>query len=86
MSVLSRLDRHSDLFSRMADTLGVDLAEEAQRGRASAETLRGAVVSCMSCRAATACGDWLNDHAAAGARETPEYCRNKAMLDRLAVA
>lgn len=83
MSWMSRLNRHSMLVGRMADTLGVDLAEEMLRGNISAETWRTAVLSCTGCNNPDGCAAWLDAHSE-GADETPAYCRNKAQLEALA--
>ena len=80
---LSRIDKHADLMGRMADTVGADLAEAMQRGDLTPEEYRSAVLSCTSCREAGSCQGWLEDHAD-GAAETPDYCRNKSLLDALA--
>jgi len=82
MGVLDRIDRHADLVDRMADTVGVNLVEAAQRGEIAEGTLRSAVFSCIGCTEPLACKDWLDAHPD-GAHETPEYCRNKALFDRL---
>jgi hypothetical protein len=83
MSIFQKFQQHADLFGRMTRTLGVDMSDAAGTGRAADATLRSAVISCMGCRKADACGEWLDAHSD-GAGETPDYCRNKAMLDRLA--
>lgn len=83
MGLLTRLDRHADLVGRMADTLGVDLVEAAQRGDIGEGSLRNAVHTCMGCTQPGACESWLDAHSQ-GASETPDFCRNKAMLDRMA--
>ena len=82
---IARLNRHAELVERMADTLGVDLAEEAMRGRMSPEQIRTNVLNCVGCAYPDGCEKWLADHKD-GASETPGYCRNKSMLDRLAAA
>lgn len=82
MGLFSKLDHHSGLMHRMADTLGADLSMALVEGRLSPNELRGAVMSCMGCEETGACGQWLDDHGA-GAQETPTYCRNHDMLDRL---
>ena len=82
MSLFARLDRHADLVHRMADTVGVDLAEQAMRGALPEQDIRGAVLSCMSCSKADDCGHWLDAHAD-GADAPPSYCRNTSMFDAL---
>lgn len=83
MSYFSRLDRHSGLVGRMADTLGADIVGAAMSGSVPETALRTAVYGCMCCEETEACEHWLEDHAG-GAKAAPDYCRNKALLDRLA--
>ncbi len=83
MSIFQKFERHADLFGRMADTLGVDVVEAVGAGRVADTTLRSAVFSCMGCRETGACEHWLDAHSD-GTHETPDYCRNKTLLDRLA--
>ncbi|MDY6858688.1 MAG: DUF6455 family protein [Pseudomonadota bacterium] len=79
-----KLDEHAELVTRMADTLGVDLAEEAQRGRMRPEQMRNTVLRCVGCLQAGACRDFLAEHMD-GADAAPAYCRNKDLLDSLRV-
>lgn len=83
MSWMSRLNRHSTLVGRMAETLGVDLAEEMMRGKLSPEEWRGAVLSCTGCSNPDGCDSWLAAHGD-GADRAPGYCRNKDRLEALA--
>ena len=85
MALFSKFDRHADLVGRMADTLDVDLVEAAEAGQIGETALRSTVLACMGCEAPGACEGWLSDHSD-GAAATPDYCRNKAMLDRLAAS
>ncbi|MFN3144213.1 MAG: DUF6455 family protein [Paracoccaceae bacterium] len=85
MSIFSKLDHHADLVHRMADTVGVDLAEGAMRGRIMEQELRSVVMRCMSCTEGEACEHWLEEHAK-GADAAPDYCRNKSLLRTLAGA
>ena len=80
---MDRFDKHADLVNRMADTLGVDLAEETLRGELPPQDLRATVLNCMGCREAGACETWLAEHPE-GADATPGYCRNKERLEALA--
>jgi len=82
MGLFSKLDRHSGLMHRMADTVGADLATALARGELSAPELRNAVIACTGCEGGAECGQWLDDHGA-GAADTPSYCRNHDLLDRL---
>ena len=80
---MDRFDKHAELVNRMADTLGVDLAEEMLRGNLPPQDLRATVLNCMGCREAGACETWLAAHPE-GADATPGYCRNKERLEALA--
>ena len=83
MSWMTRLNRHAALVGRMADTLGVDLTEEMQRGSFSPEALRASVLNCTGCDNPDGCEAWLDAHGD-GADRTPGFCRNKAQLEKLA--
>jgi len=78
----NKFDRHAELVDKMAETLGVDLAEAVQRGELPPQKLRSSVFNCMGCRQADACEHWLEEHAG-GADLTPEYCRNDALFRQL---
>lgn len=80
---IDRFDRHADLVDRMAETLGVDLAEEMLRGNLPPQDMRSTVMRCMGCREAGACAAWLDAHEG-GADATPSFCRNKERLEGLA--
>lgn len=82
MSVLSRLDRHADLFGRMARTVDAELGEAMLNGRAGAETMRTAFVACTGCTSPEECAAWLDAHPD-GAGEAPEFCRNQRLLKQL---
>ena len=82
MGWMTRIDAHADLMHTMADTLGADLGDALVRGAISAPELRNAVMACTGCEQTGACRDWLRDHAG-GAAETPAYCRNHDLMDRL---
>lgn len=74
-----KLAHHSDLMTRMADTVGADLADAMAEGRIDAEMLRAATISCAGCDDATECPSWLDDHAT-GAEAPPGYCRNRNLM------
>lgn len=76
----TKLDRHAALMNRMADTVGVDLGEALVEGRLSGEGLRSAILRCTACDNPEACDHWLADRAPGSAEDTPEYCRNRALL------
>jgi hypothetical protein len=83
MRAMDRYDMHAGLVARMAETLGADLEDAAQRGDLP-EGLGALVLSCMGCREAGACAGWLKENAA-GAETAPGYCRNGERLQALAV-
>jgi hypothetical protein len=82
MGLFDKLDRHADLVTRMADTVGADLGEAAIRGQIRPEEMRSAVIRCTACDSVEDCQHWLADHAD-GAEAAPGYCRNKSVLDRI---
>ncbi|WP_267138909.1 DUF6455 family protein [Anianabacter salinae] len=83
MSIMEKLNRRSSLVNRMADTVGVDMAEQMMRAHVSPDEVRGAVFRCMSCRQDQTCEAWMDAHPQ-GAAAAPGYCRNGEMLARLA--
>ena len=83
MSFLSRLDRHARLVERMADTLGIDLAEKMMMGQLPPEQYRAAAIRCTGCTETDACASWVDAHPE-GAALAPDYCRNKAQFERTA--
>lgn len=82
MSFFSRLERHADLSTRMAHTVGADVAQAAAEGRLPETAVRTMVLTCTRCQSAGSCGEWLEDHAA-GAQEAPDYCLNKGLFERV---
>ncbi len=83
MGLFALLDRHARLVDRMTEVLNIDLVEAAQRGEMAEEAVRGVVYTCAGCTRTVACADWMESHAD-GADETPDYCRNKQVLNGLA--
>jgi hypothetical protein len=83
MSVFSSIDRHAALMDRMADTLGVDLAELSLRGELAPEAYRQAVLRCTGCTDPGGCAKWTAAHPE-GASRAPGFCRNKEQMERLA--
>ena len=83
MTWMSRLNRHADLVDRMGHALGVDLGEEMMRGEISPERFRASVLSCSGCRDPDGCEGWLAAQEGT-AEHTPDFCRNKALIERLA--
>lgn len=80
-------DTHANLVDRMSETLGLDLAEMAQRGVGpSEEESKLRVHRCLGCTDPEQCVGFLDAHAETGniADAAPAYCRNKQTLERLA--
>ena len=80
---MDRYDMHAGLVARMAETLGADLEDAAQRGHLP-EGLGELVLSCMGCREAGDCAGWLRENAG-GAEAAPSYCANGERLQALAL-
>ncbi|MCA0922346.1 DUF6455 family protein [Pseudooceanicola nanhaiensis] len=76
-----RLDARAALVSQMADRVGVDFAENINRAPEVVGDYRAAVMRCTGCTEADRCAT-----IDASVHEVPGYCRNKLLLDRLAVA
>ncbi|MGB0900518.1 DUF6455 family protein [Halocynthiibacter sp.] len=83
MALFDKYDRHAGLVGQMAGKLGVDMTEKFLDGKIGAQTLRGTVLQCMSCKKPGACEQWLNTKADGAAEQTPEYCENKVLLEEL---
>lgn len=82
MTDVPNLKRHAALFDRMATALGIDLEEEAMRGRLAFDEIADAVLRCTGCSDPGHCHGAL---ATGEARtEAPGYCRNRALMSRLA--
>jgi hypothetical protein len=75
-------DRHEALMSRMARTLGADLADAELRGDLPPEMQHEMLSACMGCAEPGTCADWLARTAEAEA--APGYCRNRDILQALA--
>lgn len=73
---------HEHLLGRMADVLGLNLDVELDLTRISRTELERAITRCSQCPDPSGCERWLEEHAW-GAEETPQLCRNKAMLEHL---
>ncbi len=81
MSDREMLRRHADLVDRMATTLGVDLQEVAIEGALQFDEISDAVLRCTECPNPGHCNAFLAQNPTAS--NTPEYCRNHALLNRL---
>jgi hypothetical protein len=84
MSFFNKLDKHSDLMGGMAEKVGVDWSELLVERPDLANQYRTAVLSCTHCRDVGECQGWQATHEKA--EETPDYCRNKDLLEKLASA
>ena len=82
MSMLAKIERHSALVTRMTEATGADVVAGMTDGTISETDLRRSVVNCMRCRMVGPCEDWLEE-TGEGPAQAPEFCRNKAMMDRL---
>ena len=82
MSMFGKIERHSALMNRMSDATGADIVSGMAGGDISETDLRRSVVNCMRCRMVGPCEDWL-EKTGQGPAQAPEFCRNKAMMDRL---
>ncbi|UAB87742.1 hypothetical protein I5192_10870 [Ruegeria sp. SCSIO 43209] len=81
MSDRETLRRHADLVDRMATTLGVDLQEVAIEGALQFDEISDAVLRCTECPNPGHCKAFLAKNLTAP--DTPEYCRNHELLNRL---
>lgn len=80
---IGKMDKHAQLVSDMGDALGVDIAEEVQRGNLAPQELRARVFRCMGCTDPEACSSHLAAHKGETLSETPTYCRNADMFETL---
>jgi len=83
MSMFDKYDHHADLVGKMAGKLGVDMTQKLLDGKIGAQTLRGTVFHCMSCKNSDGCAKWLDEQVDGTAEDTPEYCENKVLLKAL---
>jgi hypothetical protein len=74
--------RHAGLVDQMANTLGLDLEEEAMRGNLSTTEIENAVLRCTGCAQPGACEHWLAVQEGP-AQDTPAYCRNVDLFQEL---
>lgn len=81
MGFIDKLDRHGSIMAKMAKTLGVDFAEKIYEDPNVVTKYREAVLRCSHCQHEGECQGWMDEHASA--RETPDYCRNKDLLENL---
>ena len=82
MGLFDKIDKHRDLMNGMADRLGVDFGAKVAADPEMAAQYRRAVLSCTACLEVGECQGWQATHE--NAESTPEYCRNKDLLNGLA--
>ncbi|MBA83666.1 DUF6455 family protein [Thalassobius sp. S69A] len=82
MGIFDKFGRRASVMGKMAETVGVDFAEQVARNPAMASTYREAVMRCVHCTHDGACKSWMAKHPQAA--HAPDYCRNKDLLERLA--
>jgi hypothetical protein len=82
MGLFDKIDRSALVMGRMADTLGVDFAEAVAHNPETVREYRQAVMRCAACTHENECTGWMDAHPKAS--QTPDYCRNKDLLERLA--
>ncbi len=81
MSIFDKIDRHAGIMNKMAETVGVNWSEEIVKDPTLAYRYREAVMSCTHCKHDNECQGWMAEHS--HAKETPDYCRNHALLQGL---
>ena len=75
-------ERPSEMLQCMADTIGVDLGKAMLRHDMQAYPYRDMVFRCTRCSGVEACDAWLSEYKGP-VSETPDYCRNKGILEKL---
>lgn len=79
MTAHTRIERHREYVDRMADTLGIDLAQEMMEGHLTPDGLEVLVDRCMGCRDTGACERWL-DFGPDDTRTAPDFCVNRSVF------
>lgn len=82
MADQNKIKRHAALLDQMADTLGIDLEEAAICGAFPMGEISEAVLRCTACSNPETCTQWMKQHPD-GAELTPDYCRNREILQAL---
>jgi hypothetical protein len=84
MALFDKMARRLGLMDRMAATVGADVRD------AGPATYREAVVRCSQCVHPAECTAFLQQNKAtsgdAAKSVSPDFCRNKQLLDRLAAS
>lgn len=73
---------HSELLQKMSNTLGVDLGQAVLTDKLHNFPFEDMVYRCSKCDRVGDCEEWLAEHQS-GASETPDYCRNKHLIEGL---
>lgn len=77
MAIFEGFARQMGLMDRMADVLGADIRAEGPAVH------RNAALRCAGCGATETCKSWLDRQTTADS--APDFCRNKDLMDRLAL-
>lgn len=80
MKIWGRFLRHMDMMSQMFAKTG---AAGDSLAFSSEGSLKQAIVRCQACRAESECRDYLAT--AKDGEAAPDFCNNKALIDRLRV-
>lgn len=83
MTSNDRLKRHAALVDEMAAARGIDLQDASLRAGLTPDDLADMVHRCAGCAHPDTCETWMKAQVGA-VSETPGYCRNADMFDRLA--
>ena len=82
MGLFNKIDQRAGVMGKMAETLGVDFAEKIVQDPNMTATYREAVMRCSHCKHDGECTGWMAEHPHSDT--TPDYCRNKDLLEQLA--
>ncbi|MEZ5676101.1 hypothetical protein SAMN06265173_10139 [Thalassovita litoralis] len=82
MGLFNKIDQRAGVMGKMAETLGVDFAEKITQDPNMTATYREAVMRCSHCKHDGECTGWMAEHPHSDT--TPDYCRNKDLLEQLA--
>lgn len=84
MGFFKNIARRADLVDRMAETVGINPATAVGAEEIAAQAWRNAVIRCAGCSHDSECQAFMDAAQKAGTHpETPDYCRNKTMFDRM---
>jgi hypothetical protein len=82
MIAIQNFAAHSKRVQRMAESVGVDLGQAILNGKLRGFPITDIVFRCSRCAEKTTCDAWL-DRQVAAVEQTPDFCRNKQLLDGL---